>query len=357
MTALGEEKRAASGVETPAPSADRRARIGVYWVSETRIERHDVADVPTLLTWDDGFVWIDIPTVDEPARQLLTALFGFHTLAVQDCFEPSPVPKLHAYADHVFLVLHTPEDGRDGRIRHVEFNQFIGRHYLVTVHRPQEAGVAAAASIHETNAVRERLEAGRSHAGSPFELSYAIVTGLARCSEALVWTLARKVGDLEQHVLESRTAKPKHTQMTVEDLFRVRHELLTVQTMAAENRVVYARIAALARFIPPEGKPFIDDLQDQFDRVGAMCEVQSRFLQELLDYYQTRIASDLSEFVKRLTALGTILVSATLIAGIYGMNFSNMPELSWRFGYPLALGMMVAFGGVLAWWFNRKGWL
>jgi magnesium transporter len=158
-------------------------------------------------------------------------------------------------------------------------------------------------------------------------------------------------------VLAVGAARPKQTQATVAELFGVRHQLLTVETMATEDRVVYARIVALARFVPPDGRPFIEDLADQFDRVGAMCAGQSRFLQEVLDFYQTRIAGELNEFVKRLTALGTMLVFATLIAGIYGMNFEHMPELGWRYGYPLVLGLMLGSAAALAWWFRRKGWL
>jgi magnesium transporter len=257
----------------------------------------------------------------------------------------------------VFVALHTPAAERAGRVLHLELNLFVGRHYLVTVHESADEGLRPDVTRRETRAVRERLATGRLRPGSAFELSYAIVTGLARHMEAAVWGLARKVSALEREVMEEKPARPRPPREMIEELFRVRHELLTVQTMAAEDRVVYARIVVLGRFVPPEGRPFIEDLQDQFDRVEAMCEGQSRFLQQVLDYYQTRVATELNEFVKRLTSLGTMLVFTTLIAGIYGMNFKHMPELGWAFGYPLALGTMVGSAAVLAWWFHGKGWL
>jgi magnesium transporter len=84
---------------------------------------------------------------------------------------------------------------------------------------------------------------------------------------------------------------------------------------------------------------------------------QKELLQEVLDFYQTRIANELSRFVKRLTSVGAILVADTLIAGIYGMNFAHMPELDWKLGYPLALGLMGVVSAALVVYFRRRDWL
>jgi magnesium transporter len=172
--------------------------------------------------------------------------------------------------------------------------------------------------------------------------------------EVLVWALAGKIGALERHVMQARA---QDTHEFVEEMFRLRHELITIQTMAAQSRLIYARMAALTRSVPAEAMPFIVDLQDQYDRVKSLCDGEEKFLDGVVTFYQTNIADQLNRFVKRLTALGTILVFCTLVAGIYGMNFAHMPELDWVLGYPLALGMMALSAVVFAWWFHRKGWL
>ena len=124
-------------------------------------------------------------------------------------------------------------------------------------------------------------------------------------------------------------------------MFQVRHDLQTVRTTAAQSREVYARLAGL-RAMPPEAVIHLSDLADQFDRLRNICDDEKEYLQELLDLHQTRIANELNRFVRQLTAWGAIGLAGTLVAGIYGMNFVYMPELDWRLGYPMALGMIVA---------------
>ena len=102
---------------------------------------------------------------------------------------------------------------------------------------------------------------------------------------------------------------------------------------------------------------WLQDLVDHFDRLKNVCDEEKELLQEVLDLYQTRVANDLSQLVRKLTALGAILVADTLVAGIYGMNFKHMPELDWDYGYPMALGMMLVISVAMAWWFHRKDWL
>ena len=110
-------------------------------------------------------------------------VFGFHPMAIQDCVERNRVPKVHVYPDHVFVVLHAPERGRRGHVHYIELDQFIGPNYVVTVHGPLNPAVDPQVALRETRAVLRRIEAGRLAPSTPYELSYAIVSALARKQE------------------------------------------------------------------------------------------------------------------------------------------------------------------------------
>jgi magnesium transporter len=201
--------------------------------------------------------------------------------------------------------------------------------------------------------VFSRIDSGRFRPRTPFELSYAIVSAVARRMEECVTALASEIAALERKVATDNLAKPERL---VGQMFRLRHQVLTISTMAAQSREVYTRMAALAR-IPPDARPIVSDLRNQFDAVRNLSDGEERFLQGVVDFYQNRVATELNQFAKRLTSIGAILLVDTLIAGIYGMNFVYMPEVDWRFGYPFALALMVGVAVVLAWYFRRKHWL
>jgi magnesium transporter len=143
----------------------------------------------------------------------------------------------------------------------------------------------------------------------------------------------------------------------LEGMFEVRHDLQTLRTMAATSREVHARMVAFSRGLKSESVLWLQDTVDHFDRLKSICDGEKELLQEILDLYQTRVANDLSQLVRRLTALGAILVADTLVAGIYGMNFDHMPELHWQYGYPFALAMMGVISVAMFWWFRKKDWL
>jgi magnesium transporter len=110
------------------------------------------------------------------------------------------VPKLHVYSDHVFVVLHTPELGRRGHVHYIELDQFIGRHYLVTVHGPINPAVHPDVALRQTREALLRIEGSRLRPDTPFELSHAIVSALTRGQEEFVETLTKDVWYLEQRL-------------------------------------------------------------------------------------------------------------------------------------------------------------
>ena len=214
--------------------------MDVQLIGDTRVVRHRTEELPALWERGQGLVWVDIPTCDEEAIRVLSEVFGFHRLAVRDCVERNQVPKIHAYSDHVFIVLHAPERGQGGHVHYLELDQFIGPGYLVTVHGPLNPVVHAELALRETRAVLRRVEAGRLHPSSSFELSHAIVSALTRHQEAFVATLAREVGLLEQQVMDAGVGDPEQF---LEELFRARHGLVAVRTMATLSSEIYGRMA------------------------------------------------------------------------------------------------------------------
>src|SRR6266498_1250369 len=324
----------------------------VRLVSAAGVEQRLVEQLQTLLDREEGLVWVDIPTCDEEATRVLSEVFGFHPLAIRDCVERNHVPKVHAYREHVFVILHAPERGKGGHVHYIELDQFVGPGYLVTVHGPLNPAVNPEVALRETRAVLGRIQAGRLRPASSFELSYAIVSALTRHQEALVGMLAREVGLLEQRVMQSDVGNPEQF---LEELFRARHGLIAVRTMAALSREVYGRMATLARFVPTGGQALVADLIDQFERVRGVADGQREFLQGVIEFYQTRTDTKMTIAAERLAVIAAVTLPITALSSIYGMNVivNNRTHLV---HLAVVLAVMAAMSMVLLRWTKRQGW-
>ena len=343
-------------------------------ITEAGLETHQVADIAGLLTRTDGFLWVDIPAGDAEARHVLAEVFGFHPLAVKDSLERNRVPKMHAYRDCIFVVLHAPEPGDRGHVHYLELDQFIGHNYLVTVHGPNNPAATEQAAHRETRAVLDRITKGRSRPGSPFALSHAIVSAMTRNQEEYVEHVTADVWHLEQQVTGGRVSEPE---AFLTDLFQARHGLLAVRTMGALSGAIYSRMTALTG-LPDDDRAAVTDTADQFIRVRRVADGEREYLQGVIEFYQsiltikateaahiqnekvqqlTEASYAQNEEVKKISAWAAIFFAPSLVAAVYGMNFDHMPELHWRVGYPFSLALMVAAGVVLHRLFKRRNWL
>jgi magnesium transporter len=326
--------------------------MDVRFVSDAGIQQHPVEELRALLARDDGLVWVDIPGCDEQAAQVLREVFGFHPLAIQACIERNAVPKVRAYRDHIFLILHAPELGQGGHVHYVELDQFIGPRYLVTVHGPVNPAVTPEAAQRETRAVLRRIEAGRLRPRSAFELSYAIVSALAQGQEAFVELATREVWPLEQRVTSGHLGDPEQF---LEELFGTRHALLAVSNMATLGHQIYRRMSALARFIPPDCQPLVADLEDQFDRVAGVADGQIRYLEGVIEFYKARTDTKVTIAAERLALIAVLTLPITALSSVYGMNIivndqTDFPHLA------VVLAAMIAISTVLLRWAKQQGW-
>jgi magnesium transporter len=350
------------GVGVVAAAPDRRRNhcsqevaggMDVRFVSDEAIEQHPVGELERLLARDDGLVWVDIPVCDEQAARVLREVFGVHPLAVQACIERNAVPKVRAYRDHVFVILHAPELGTGGHVHYVELDQFIGPRSVVTVHGPVNPAVPPEAALRETRGVLGRIEAGRLRPRSAFELSYAIVSALAQGQEGFVETVTRQVWPLEQRVTSGHLGDPEQF---LEELFGTRHGLLAVSNMATLGHQLYQRMAALARFIPPDCQPLVADLEDQFARVAGVADGQIRYLEGVIEFYKARTDTKVTIAAERLALIAVLTLPITALSSVYGMNIIVNDRTDFAH-LAVVLAAMLVISAILLRWAKRQGWL
>jgi magnesium transporter len=325
--------------------------VDVWYVTSAGLEVHSAVELGALLERSDGLLWVDVPVWDDAAATALADAFDFHPRALQDCAKRNPVPKVHFYRDHLFVVLHAPQTGLAGHVHYLELDQFVGPGYLVTVHGPLNPAVDPDAAMIEVRTLFRRIESGRFSPASSDDLSYALVTALAGRLRVYITDFTEQVWRLEQQVTAGHLGDPEEF---LEELFRTRHGLLSVRTMAALSHEVYGRMATLATS-GSDRKRLFKDLVDQFERLRTMADGQKEYLQGTIEFYQARTNTKMTIAAERLAVIAAVTLPITALSSILGMNV--IVNSSTRPGQLLvALVVMIVMSALLLVWSKRKGW-
>jgi Mg2+ and Co2+ transporter CorA len=208
------------------------------------------------------------------------------------------------------------------------------------------------AALRETESVAARMASGRLHPTSPFGLSYAIVSTIARREAALVAEIARQVGLLEQRVMASSNEEP---QGFLTELFTARHQLLTIKTMAAQAGEIHRRAIKLTTFARPEGMEMMQDLLDQYERVTSISQSQLDFLMGVTEFYRARTDTKMTIAAERLAVIAAVTLPVTAISSVVGMNVIVNQSTHWVM-LIILLSVMIAMSLVLLRWAKRQGW-
>jgi magnesium transporter len=326
--------------------------VELRWVSDDGVCARSTEDLPALLARDDGFVWLDVPTWDDATETLLAETFGLHPLALQHCRERNHVAQVHGYPGYLFVVVHAPEIGHRGHVHYLELDQFIGEHFLITVHGPLNPVVPLETALRETREVADRLERGRLHPSSPFSLTYAIVSTVIRKEAEMVNELARQVGLLEQRVTSAGDEEP---QDFLTELFSVRHELLTVKTMASQAGEIYRRAIRIVTFAPEDGLAKMHDVLDQYERVASIAHHQLEFLMGVTEFYRARTDTKMTLAGEKLAVIAALTLPITAISSVAGMNVIVNGSTHWTL-LAILLAVMMALALLLLRWAKRQGW-
>ncbi|MFN2524647.1 MAG: magnesium transporter CorA family protein [Actinomycetota bacterium] len=322
----------------------------IHWISRTGIHEHSVEEIRVLLRRRQGFLWVDLPAIGDEEARLLHETLGLDAVTLQQARELSLVPRLRRATDHIFLSLHSLDSDR----HLIEIGQFVGPRFLVTTHAVRDRSMSQDEMLRETKHVRERIEQGHFLPKSPVELSVAIVTGIARRLEEFLGDIAAAAGSLDRRMREGKTGKQ---QDFLEEVYRVRHELITVRNRAAQNKAACARTAEVAGDIVPGSVDPFQELAVRLDRLGSLCDGEREFLQDLLDFYGSVLTAKMNIAMERLALIVVLLAPTTIATGIYGMNIVGLPGQSEALTLVWILSVIVAASVALAIWAKRQGWL
>ena len=304
-----------------------------------------VADISDLREIDDNVVWADVSDPTSRDFEELAEEFGFHHLSIEDCRNEHQRPKVEEYTGYYFMVLYESElAGPNDRLELRELNIFLGKNYLVTVHsRPIRAIETAKRLWHEWN--------DRSELGSGL-IAYLLIDAIVDDYLPLLDIISEHMDDLEDSIFGEWRAE------VIQDIFIVKKKLLYLRRAVTPLRDVFNTLLRREQPIfPREIHVYFQDVYDHLIRVADTIDTLRDMLSSTMDAYLSVSGNRMNKIMKRLTSVSTILMSVTLIAGIYGMNFIFMPELRWRYGYVYALLSMVAVGLALYGYLKRVDWL
>jgi magnesium transporter len=292
---------------------------------------------------DKRFVWIGLHEPTEAELADVAAEFELHPLAVEDALKAHQRAKMERYGDTLVLVLKTACIV-SGDVQIGNLFVFIGDTFVVSVRH----GIAA-----PLNEVRQTLESSPELLREgPGAVLHAIVDKVVDEYEVVIEELDDAIDELAALVF--RPERPHLTRR----IYRIKTELLEFRRAVIPLAAPMDRLVSGEwRWSTPPLRPYFRDVHDHVLRTVEHVEQLDRMLSGVFEAQQTRLTVQQNDDMRKISAWVAIAAVPTSVGAIYGMNFANMPELDWRYGYPLALGVMVAGALWLYVVFKRSGWL
>ncbi len=305
----------------------------------------DLAGVRATATEPGDFVWVGLFEPTEAELGAVAEIYGLHPLAVEDALRAHQRPKLERYDDSLFLVLKTLwyVDAQDA-VETGEISLFAGESFVISVRHGQGS------ALHEARLSLESAQKVLQHGPSAvvYQVCDLVVDQYAVVADAVI----EDVDEVEASVFSNRRTRD------AERIYVLKRELAEMRRAVLPLRDPVNRFAqGAARGIDIAGAPYFRDVADHLNRVADTIDGLDDLLSSAFDAHLAQISVQQNDDMRKISAAVGLVAAPTLIAGIYGMNFTHMPELHWMLGYPLSLLLML--GSSLAIWIiaRRSGWL
>jgi magnesium transporter len=335
---------------TARPVGPDQADGGLHELKPAEVREHP------LRLEDYGLLWIDILDAEPSDIEWLQQNFDFHPLALEDVARRNERTKIEEYPGYYFgdLYAATASDTIAGghRIATSELQFFWGANYLITLHDAQIDVIDDLVARTRAGSLLPVVLAQKSGLTVP-DLTYRIIDGLTDGYFPVIDALAEWANDIEEEMFS-----PRRDQDTLEAIFSVKKQLFHFRKVLGPSRdAVNVLLRRDHSFYTVDFYPYFQDVYDHLVRLIDSVDGYRDLLSSLLDTYLSFVSNDVNQTVKTMTGVTAILMVDALIAGIYGMNFVNIPELQWTFGYLYALLLMLGVSVSMFVLLRRMRWL
>jgi magnesium transporter len=311
-----------------------------------RIANIPIKGVSDVLKESDKFVWIGL---HEPSEELLKQVqeeFQLHDLAIEDAHRAHQRPKLETYGDTLFIVLRTAQINETQRkIDFGETHFFVGQNFILSVRHGSSLSYAE---------VRSRCESTPDLlAKGPGFALYAVVDSIVDQYFPVIDALEEELEKLEEKIFAEQSRRE-----TTFEVYHLKRQLMEVKRAVSPLIEMCNRLMRFdLKVIPEDTRPYFRDIYDHVIRINEMIDNARELLSTALDANFSLMSISQNEVSKRFAGWAAIIGVPTLVAGIYGMNFNDMPELHWAYGYPVVITMTIGLCVFLYIHFKRSGWL
>ncbi len=329
--------------------SSEQSKITIFNYDEKQFEEQTVNTVEDCLPYIDkpGKTWINIAGVHQ--TEIIESVgnhFSIHPLVLADIVNTRQRPKIEDFENYLFVVLKMIYSGENGHnIKSEQVSLIIGSNYVISF-QEQEGDVF--------NPIRNRVRGGgvRWRKMGTDYLAYALIDAIVDNYFVVIESIGEKVEEIEEKLLSNPNEE------TMQAIHSLKRNLILLRKSVWPLREVTSVLErAESKLIHKSTRIYLRDVYDHIIQVIDSIETSRDILSGMLDVYLSSVSNRMNIVMKVLTIIATIFIPLTFIAGIYGMNFENMPELGWRFGYPAVLLLMTVIAAVMLLFFRRKRWL
>ncbi len=326
-----------------------RTTITILDYDELHLQEQEIETVDECLPFKDKptVTWVNVDGIHEvEVLERLGDCFGLHPLVVEDILNTDQRPKMEDFGDYIFIVLKMLYySDKDNEVVTEQISLILGPSFVISFQERE-------GDIFDPIRERIRSEKGRIRKMGADYLAYALVDSIVDNYFIILEKLGERIEFLEDELVTNPTPE------TLQAIHDLKREMIFLRKSVWPLREV---ISGLERGESPLFQEstgiYLRDIYDHTIQVIDAVETFRDMLSGMLDIYLSSISNRMNEVMKVLTIIATIFIPLTLIAGIYGMNFRYMPELEWRWAYPMLWLVMIVIGGFMLIYFRRKRWL
>ncbi|OPJ65028.1 magnesium/cobalt transporter CorA [Clostridium oryzae] len=284
--------------------------------------------------------WVDFDCPTHEESELLSTFFNFHPLAIEDCLHYLQRPKVDKYENYNFFVIHALNNAT---LTSTEVDMFAGNNFIVSFHKD---------SLEEFEHIKNVItKSPHLLKEGIIYIEYEIFDELVDNYFPPVYEIEDRITDLEE-IEVSRDGK-----YFIDKIFSTRNDLLKLRRIINQMRDLLYRIITSEHLSQHKNRhAYFADIYDHLLRLSEIIESSLLMTSDLRDSYMSMTSDKMNKIMMFFTAITTIFVPVTFIAGVYGMNFSFMPELTYRYGYFIVLFIMLAIIVSMFILFKKKGW-